>query len=321
MDIDDDSPPGRLLLRGHPRQGRPRGPEGRRPHLPVRLPRGRPGLCEAVGPKTQRGLHPHRRLRREEAHLPGGGGAAGAGPVRLCPRPPHGGQGALRLFRQRPPASSWGPPTSSPPGDAPAWAVETVAALAKAMGFGRVVYTTPEEHDQVIAYTSQVPHALACAYVMSPPVQAAQGLFRRQLPGRVPGGQHQPRAVEPPLSRQPGGPFRGAGRAPTQPAKAAGRRGPGGRGGPSRTCCAGRPKSNGARGNPPERKGNSYEDRCAHSPALQRHHPAGGFRPGGGHPGPGEKARLQGHAHQRDQRGPPSTGTGRRPAWSRPATG
>ena len=61
------------------------------------------------------------------------------------------------------------------PGDAPAWAVETVAALARAMGFGRVVYTTPEEHDQVIAYTSQVPHALACAYVMSPRCRLHKG--------------------------------------------------------------------------------------------------------------------------------------------------
>lgn len=61
------------------------------------------------------------------------------------------------------------------PGNAPAWAVETVAALAKAMGFGRVVYTSPQEHDQVIAYTSQVPHALACAYVMSPRCRMHKG--------------------------------------------------------------------------------------------------------------------------------------------------
>ena len=50
-----------------------------------------------------------------------------------------------------------------------------MAALARAMGFGRVVYTTPEEHDQVIAYTSQVPHALACAYVMSPRCRLHKG--------------------------------------------------------------------------------------------------------------------------------------------------
>ena len=28
--------------------------------------------------------------------------------------------------------------------------------------------TTPEEHDRMIAFTSQLPHVLACAYVMSP---------------------------------------------------------------------------------------------------------------------------------------------------------
>ena len=34
--------------------------------------------------------------------------------------------------------------------------------------FGRVVYTTAEEHDRMIAFTSQLPHVLACAYVFSP---------------------------------------------------------------------------------------------------------------------------------------------------------
>ncbi len=36
------------------------------------------------------------------------------------------------------------------------------------MGFGRIVRTDPKHHDQMIAFTSQVPHALACAYVLSP---------------------------------------------------------------------------------------------------------------------------------------------------------
>ena len=34
-------------------------------------------------------------------------------------------------------------------------------------GFGRVVVTTPEHHDRMIAFTSQLPHALACSYVKS----------------------------------------------------------------------------------------------------------------------------------------------------------
>lgn len=54
------------------------------------------------------------------------------------------------------------------PCGAPEWAVEVITDLAKAMGFGRIVFTTPERHDKIIAFTSQVPHVLACAYVMSP---------------------------------------------------------------------------------------------------------------------------------------------------------
>jgi len=54
------------------------------------------------------------------------------------------------------------------PGDAPAGAIKTVADLTKKIGFGKVVYTTPEEHDRMIAFTSQLPHVLACAYVFSP---------------------------------------------------------------------------------------------------------------------------------------------------------
>ena len=61
------------------------------------------------------------------------------------------------------------------PGEASPAAVETVAALAKAMGFGRVVRVTPREHDQNIAFTSQVPHVLACAYVLSPRCKTHQG--------------------------------------------------------------------------------------------------------------------------------------------------
>ena len=51
---------------------------------------------------------------------------------------------------------------------APDWAMALVRERAEEMGFGRVVRTTPARHDQMIAFTSQLPHALACAYVMSP---------------------------------------------------------------------------------------------------------------------------------------------------------
>lgn len=46
--------------------------------------------------------------------------------------------------------------------------VKTLKSLAEEIGFGTVRLASPEEHDRMIAFTSQVPHALACAYVMSP---------------------------------------------------------------------------------------------------------------------------------------------------------
>lgn len=61
------------------------------------------------------------------------------------------------------------------PCGAPDWATEEVASLAGKMGFGRIVMTTPEKHDKIIAFTSQVPHVLACAYVMSPRCREHRG--------------------------------------------------------------------------------------------------------------------------------------------------
>lgn len=54
-------------------------------------------------------------------------------------------------------------PCGAPPG-----AVETLKAAARALGFGPVTVTTPEEHDRRIAFTSQLPHAAACAYAAGP---------------------------------------------------------------------------------------------------------------------------------------------------------
>lgn len=44
-------------------------------------------------------------------------------------------------------------------------AVEKVTALAKEMGFGKIVLTTPHRHDDMIAYTSQLAHIVSSAYV------------------------------------------------------------------------------------------------------------------------------------------------------------
>lgn len=54
------------------------------------------------------------------------------------------------------------------PCGAPQEAVDQLKAVAVELGFGNTVVTTAEHHDQMIAFTSQTPHVLACAYVMSP---------------------------------------------------------------------------------------------------------------------------------------------------------
>jgi len=54
------------------------------------------------------------------------------------------------------------------PGNAQKSATERLAKFACKIGFDTVKATTFEEHDRMIAYTSQLPHVLACAYVLSP---------------------------------------------------------------------------------------------------------------------------------------------------------
>ena len=46
--------------------------------------------------------------------------------------------------------------------------VDALVGLAQAMKFARTVVTTPEHHDEMIAFTSQIAHVLACSYVLSP---------------------------------------------------------------------------------------------------------------------------------------------------------
>lgn len=47
-------------------------------------------------------------------------------------------------------------------------ALTMLQTLARETGFGRTVVTTPEHHDKMIAYTSQLAHVLSNAYVKSP---------------------------------------------------------------------------------------------------------------------------------------------------------
>lgn len=53
--------------------------------------------------------------------------------------------------------------------------VEMLKKLMLSVGFGRVVVTTPENHDRMIAFTSQIPHVLACSYVLSPRCENHKG--------------------------------------------------------------------------------------------------------------------------------------------------
>jgi len=54
-------------------------------------------------------------------------------------------------------------------------AIRDAAALFISMGFGGVRVSTPEEHDHMIAYTSQLAHVLSSAYVKSPSAMRHQG--------------------------------------------------------------------------------------------------------------------------------------------------
>ena len=52
----------------------------------------------------------------------------------------------------------------------PFWAV-----FFRELGFARVVMTTPENHDHVISYTSQLAHVVSSAYVKSPEAMQHHG--------------------------------------------------------------------------------------------------------------------------------------------------
>ncbi len=54
-------------------------------------------------------------------------------------------------------------------------ALEVVKNLALEIGFRKVVISTPEEHDRVIAFTSQLAHIVSSAYVKSPSLMNQSG--------------------------------------------------------------------------------------------------------------------------------------------------
>lgn len=58
----------------------------------------------------------------------------------------------------------------TPTDDTPELAIELLSTIAGCIGFNKAVTATPEKHDQVIAYTSQLAHVVSNAYVKSPSI-------------------------------------------------------------------------------------------------------------------------------------------------------
>ncbi|HIZ54711.1 MAG TPA: prephenate dehydrogenase [Firmicutes bacterium] len=54
-------------------------------------------------------------------------------------------------------------------------AVRVAEQLASEMQFGKIVHASPEEHDRVIAFTSQLAHIVSNAYIKSPSAQLRYG--------------------------------------------------------------------------------------------------------------------------------------------------
>ena len=53
--------------------------------------------------------------------------------------------------------------------------LETLKHFFLDVGFGSLPFSTPEAHDRIIAYTSQLAHIVSSAYVMSPEAQRRRG--------------------------------------------------------------------------------------------------------------------------------------------------
>jgi len=56
----------------------------------------------------------------------------------------------------------------TPPRNAEIELLDRLKRFWRGLGFGKVVMTTPEEHDRVIAYTSQLAHVVSSAFIKSP---------------------------------------------------------------------------------------------------------------------------------------------------------
>ena len=57
----------------------------------------------------------------------------------------------------------------------PEGCLEDIWEFARKLGFGHLQPSTPDEHDRIIAYTSQLAHVVSCAYVGSPSAPNFEG--------------------------------------------------------------------------------------------------------------------------------------------------
>jgi prephenate dehydrogenase len=63
----------------------------------------------------------------------------------------------------------------TPQDDTPQFAIDKASSLIMQAGFASIVISTPQNHDKMIAFTSQLPHVIAAAYVKSPVCPAHKG--------------------------------------------------------------------------------------------------------------------------------------------------
>mgnify|MGYP003376053977 CR=1 FL=1 len=62
-----------------------------------------------------------------------------------------------------------------PDDSTPSGLLSDLDRLFRALGFAKIIHTTPENHDQMIAYTSQLAHVVSSAYIKSPTSRRHQG--------------------------------------------------------------------------------------------------------------------------------------------------
>lgn len=63
----------------------------------------------------------------------------------------------------------------TPPPDTDPKTLHRLEGFFIGLGFGRIQHATPEEHDRIIAYTSQLSHLLSSAYIKSPTARMQMG--------------------------------------------------------------------------------------------------------------------------------------------------